>query len=131
LPNKGLTDETALEKLERLLAPIEADVVDESDPIQKANALMEKVLRDDSSADPLLNVPSHLLPELAERLNIDRFGKNALSELRKAAGERPGFVAAFLNEPTPAKTLGVGASHTATKEQLEKASPYLAKNSRQ
>jgi hypothetical protein len=119
-----LTDMTALEKAERLLAQVEASVVVENDPLAKATALIDSALARHAPVDVLAKVQPHLLRQLAQRLNVDPDAPNALAELRKVASARPMFVEEFLNEPLPSKTLGPGAVHTATPEQLAKLAPY-------
>jgi hypothetical protein len=121
MPNKGLTDETAIEKCERLMSEIEAKYgspADASDdPVAKANRLMDEIERSDAdhmakrtppAADVLLKVSTKHVRELAQRLNVQE-GPNALTELRKALAARPGFLESFMNEPEPAKTLGAGS----------------------
>jgi hypothetical protein len=115
-----LADESPLEKAYRLLDEIEASVVvDESDPVAKANAALEKALRRDEPIDVLAAVEPHMLRELAQRLNVDPDGPNALAELGKIAGARPYFVESFLAEPLPPKCLGAGAAFAMSTEKLE------------
>jgi hypothetical protein len=128
---KGLTDESPVEKCERLMSEIEAKYGPASDasddPVAKANRLMDEIERGDSdhvakrtpADDVLLKVSSRHIQELALRLNIDPTSPTALADLRKEANARPNFVRDFLAEPAEALTMGPGAAHVMTKERIE------------
>src|SRR6202044_2191043 len=105
-----------------MLDKIEASVTAEIDPIAKIDAALEKALAGHEPVDPLAKVQPQHLRELAQRLNVDPDAPDALGELRKQAGARPGFVDAWLAEPTPARTAGPGVSHMPA-EQIAKLAP--------
>jgi hypothetical protein len=119
-----LTDMSAQEILEETLTKIEktytADertgAADDS-AIAKLDAMLTEIERS-APIDVLAKVKSHMLRELAQRLNVNPDGPNALATLRKVAGDRPGFVEAFLNEPLPPKCAGASLAHLSV-DQIE------------
>jgi hypothetical protein len=120
-----LTDMSALEILDATLTKIEKTYTadertgaDDDSALAKLEATLTEIERS-TPIDVLAKVRPSQIRELAQRLNVDPDGPNALAELRKIAGARPMFVESFLAEPMPAKTMGAGAAHAMSTEKIE------------
>jgi hypothetical protein len=112
-----LTDESAIEKCERLMAAIEAGVADENDPIAKSDALVAKALADADQTPDLSLIPVRHIREFAKTIGIEAGSPDSYAQLKKKATKRD--VEKFLSTPVPAKTLGAGATLAMSKERIE------------
>jgi hypothetical protein len=116
----GMQDESAVEKLERLLQSIEADKdTDTDDPIAKADAAVAKTLAliDTNQTADLTKISSRDIREFASSIGIEVGSPDAYEQLKKKATRRD--VERFLATPVPPKTLGAGAALAFSKEKIE------------
>jgi hypothetical protein len=121
LPNKGLTDESPLEKLERLLAPLESNEDDSA--IAKNDRLIAKALADDDQTADLNLIPVKHIREFAKFVGIESGEPDSYDKLRKRATKSD--VERFLATPVPPRCAGPGIPHLSN-EQIRKLAPMAA-----
>lgn len=106
---KGMTDESPIEKCERLMAAIEAGEGANNDPVAKLDALVAKALAGEDQTPDLSLIPVRHIREFAKTIGIEAGEPGAYEALKKKATRRD--VERFLSTPVPPKCAGAGAVH--------------------